>query len=141
MNARRQLSMTHAHRSLDERFAAKLMFQFRVDGDAPGGFRTVEERIVLISALNAAAAYAVAKHKGKVAKYNYLNDDGGRVYFEFVGVLDLINLGPETEDDEVWYEIRRMKDPMQRKRDLVPDKQELDAFKLERKPGSGACVT
>ena len=43
-----------------------------------------------------------------------------------------MNLGPETEDDEVWYDIRRMKDPMQRRGDLIPDKQSLDAFRLER---------
>lgn len=129
--------MTRAHRLPDERFAAKLLFQFRLSGDVPGGFRTVEERIVVISAVNASAAYAAALLKGKTAKYSYRNDDGERVYFEFVGVRDLMNLGTETEDDEVWYEVRRMKDPMQRKDDLVPDKQVLDAFKLERAATKG----
>lgn len=114
------------------RFAAKLLFQFRHEDDAPGGFRNVEERIVLLLGRDAATVYAAAQRRGKRASYSYLNDGGGRVYFEFVGITDLMNLGPETEDDEVWYDIRRMKDPMQRRRDLIPDKQSLDAFKLER---------
>jgi hypothetical protein len=69
------------------------MFQYRVTGDTPGGFRTVEERIILIYAADASAAYAAAQAKGKSAKFNYRNDLDARVYFEFVGVIDLMHLG------------------------------------------------
>lgn len=123
--------MAPGDRSSMERFAAKLLFQFRFEDDSPGGFRTVEERIVLIFETNPDAAYASAERRGKEASHNYLNDAGGRVYFEFVGITDLMNLGPEAESDEVWYEVRRMKDPMQRKKDLVPEKAFLDAFKFQ----------
>ena len=116
----------------EQRFAAKLLFQFRYEGDAPGGFRTAEERIILLFERSAAAAYSAAQRRGRSANHGYLNDAGGRVYFEFVGITDLMNLGPETEDDEVWYDIRRMKDPMQRRGELIPGKQSLDAFRLER---------
>jgi hypothetical protein len=124
--------MTLARHSPEQRFAAKLLFQFRYEDDAPGGFRTAEERVVLLFECGAAAAYLAAQRRGKFANHSYLNDAGGRVYFEFVGITDLINLGPETEDDEVWYDIRRMKDPMQRRGELIPDKKSLDAFRLER---------
>jgi hypothetical protein len=124
--------MTRARHLPEQRFAAKLLFQFRYEDDAPGGFRTAEERIVLLFGHGASAAYSAAQRKGRSANYSYLNDAGGRVYFEFVGITDLMNLGPETDDDEVWYDIRRMKDPMQRRGELIPDKQSLDAFKLER---------
>ncbi|MET0935444.1 MAG: DUF4288 domain-containing protein [Luteibacter sp.] len=124
--------MTEDHGQRGERYAAKLMFQYRIAGDTPGGFRTVEERIILIYAADASAAYAAAQAKGKSAKFSYRNNLDTRVYFEFVGVIDLMHLGVETEEDEVWYDIRRMKDPMRRQRDLVPDKRDLDAFRLER---------
>lgn len=116
----------------EQRFAAKLLFQFRYEDDAPGGFRTAEERIVLFFERGAEDAYVAAQLRGKSANNSYLNDAGANVYFEFVGVIDLINLGPEAEDDEVWYDIRRMKDPMLRRAQLIPEKPSLDAFRLER---------
>jgi hypothetical protein len=59
------------------------------------------------------------------------------VWSKFTGGrhIDLRNLGPEAEEDEAWYDIRRAEDPMQRTRDLVPDKHDLDAFTLERMLG------
>ena len=124
--------MTPTHHSIEQRFAAELLFQFRLEDDVPGGFHTVEERIVLLSKRDASAAYTAAQRRGRLANHSYLNDAGGRVYVEFVGITDFMNLGPETEEDEVWYDIRRMKDPMQRRKELIPDKQSLNAFRLER---------
>ncbi|KJV37315.1 DUF4288 domain-containing protein [Luteibacter yeojuensis] len=124
--------MRDAHLSPDERYAAKLVFQMRFDDDVTGGFRTVEERIVLIHAPSGEAAYQAAQKRGRLGRSTYLNDAGHRVHIEYVGVVDLMHLGPEVEDDEVWYDIRRMKDPMARKADLIPRKSELSAIRLER---------
>lgn len=55
-------------------------------------------------------ALVYAKKYGKKEEHSYKNSVGGMVYFEFVGVLDLLDLegcGPE----EVWYDITRRKLP------------------------------
>jgi hypothetical protein len=116
----------------DGRYAAKLLFQFRSEDDKPGGFRIVEERILLIETETAELAYKAAMQRGKEGESAFKNDEGAKVFVEFVGVTDLMSLGPEVEDDEVWYDIRQMKDPMQRKSTLVPKKRDLSAICLER---------
>lgn len=123
--------MRSVPRSPNERYAAKILFQLRFDGDATGGFRTVEERIVVIRSPSAEAAYQAAITRGRAGNAMFLNDAGDHVYIEFVGVIDLMHLGSEVEEDEVWYDIRRMKDPMARKAALVPKKSELPAIKME----------
>jgi hypothetical protein len=132
--------MSRAPQSPDGRYAAKLLFQTRFEGDKPGGFRTVEERILLIEADTADAAYQAALKRGKEGSSTFTNDAGAQVFIEFVGVTDLMNLGPEVETDEVWYEIRRMKDPMQRKSDLVPKKAGLSAVRLERRHSADSAL-
>ena len=89
-----------------KRYAAKLLFQFRVtvDGDS-GKRRTCEERIVVMDAASGKAALARAKRKGKESQYRYDNSEGNPVSFEFIGVMDLLCLDPECEQDEVWYDI------------------------------------
>jgi hypothetical protein len=51
------------------------------------------------------------------------------VRFEFVGVLDLLELGLECEADEVWYDTRQMLTPMERRESLIPPERELSAFR------------
>ena len=84
-----------------QRYAAKLLFQFRVgvDGDS-GKRRLCEERIVVLEARTAKDALAKAKRKGKRGEHSHENDEGNTVHFEFIGVLELIHLGVECEDDE-----------------------------------------
>jgi hypothetical protein len=119
--------------SPDGRYAAKLLFQTRFEDDKPGGFRTVEERILLIQAKTADVAYKAAVKRGREGTSTFTNDAGAKVFIEFVGITDLMSLGPEVESDEVWYEIRRMKDPMRRKSALVPRKADLSAIRIERR--------
>jgi len=112
-----------------KRFAAKLLFQFRVviDGDS-GKRRLCEERIVLLNATNGKAALREAKNKGRAARYKYKNSDGNPVNFEFVGVLELLCLDPACETDEVWYEIVERVLPMEKKRRLIQPKKKLSAI-------------
>lgn len=86
----------------------------------------------MFKALSADEAYRIASEKGLEGKFKFKNDDGVRIYFEFVGVLDLMHLGLEAGDDEVWYEIKRMRCPMSRKRSLLPSRSQLSAFKYEK---------
>ncbi|KRA17103.1 DUF4288 domain-containing protein [Lysobacter sp. Root604] len=114
-----------------ERFAAKLLFQFRVmvDGD-PGVMRTCEERIIVFRAATARKALAYAKQRGRSAKRQSRNSDGNPIHFEFVGVLDLMHLGDECDADEVWYDITTRKLPMERAADLIPPDHKLSAIRL-----------
>jgi hypothetical protein len=117
----------------NSRYSAKLLFQFRVDlGSSTGKRRLCEERIVMVHAQSARAALAAAKRKGKQAEHDYENDEGNRVYFEFVGVTDLLELGCECGDDEVWYDISERLLPMERRDKLIPPEDELCAFRNEQ---------
>ncbi|QWF17181.1 DUF4288 domain-containing protein [Lysobacter capsici] len=112
------------------RYSAKLLFQFRVMiGADPGIMRTCEERIVVFHAAGARKALAEAKRRGRKAQHDYSNSDGNRVFFEFVGVMDLLELGPECDDDEVWYDIVVRKQPMERAAQLLPEESKLSALR------------
>jgi hypothetical protein len=114
------------------RYSAKLLFQYRVDLGANTGKRRIcEERIVLIEARSALSALAKAKRKGKQAQHNYRNDEGSTVYFEFIGVMDLLCLGVECDIDEVWYDIREYLSPMERRDVFIPPEDELNALRNE----------
>ncbi|HJT79452.1 MAG TPA: DUF4288 domain-containing protein [Gemmataceae bacterium] len=104
-----------------QRFAAKLLFQFRVDVDGdPGKRRTCEERIINFSARSPRDALQRAKRRGKKGEHSYKNSDGNTVFFEFVGIIDLMSLGVEAEADEVWYDIRERLLPMERRDKIIP---------------------
>ena len=113
-----------------KRFAALLLFQFRVmvDGD-PGKRRICENRILNLRAANARMALTAAKRRGREAQYSYRNNDGNPVHFEFVGVRDLLHLGSECQSDEVWYEIVRLVKPMERKKEFIPAESKLNAIR------------
>src|SRR5439155_5040755 len=113
------------------RYAARLLFQFRVmvNGD-PGVRRLCEDRIILVRAPGARSA--LAKAHGKAAQYHYRNSSVSRVFFEFVGVTDLLRLGVECGADEVWYDIVQKFKPMERRRELIPPSERLNAIAWER---------
>jgi hypothetical protein len=112
------------------RYGAKLLFQFRVTIDGKSGKRrTCEERTLAITAATAKQALSRAKQRGKEGEYAYENDDGNPVFFEFVGVMDLLHLGIECQEDEVWYEIVERVLPNERRRNFIPPESELSAFK------------
>ena len=114
----------------DQRFAAKLLFQFRVVVDGESGvMRLCEERILLLRAPTAREALAAAKRRGKRAQHRYTNDAGNAVFFEFVGLMDLLELGVECEEDKVWYTITQRKLPMERAAAILPAESELCAIR------------
>ncbi len=116
------------------RYAALLLFQFRVVvAGRPNKRRLVERRIVLFRAIDAPQALRKAKSYGRTCEHDYTNGHGNPVYFEFVGVLDLLHLGVECDDNEVWYEIAEMVEPMERRSTLLLPDEELTT----RARGSG----
>ncbi len=112
-------------------YASKLLFQSRhMPNERRDERRLCEERIILFEAASSKQALAVAKRRGKAAQHSYLNCYDQMVHWEFVGVMDLLQIGSECEPGEVWYEFRMRKLPMERKRALIPD----DATLLRRVP-------
>ena len=116
-------------KSTDERFAAKLLFQYRVLVDGKANImRTCEERLVVFRTGTARSALAIAKRRGKAAQFRQTNHAGNPVYFEFVGVLDLLHLGAECLEDEMWYDIKVIKQPKERAKKILPAEKKLNAI-------------
>ena len=112
-----------------QRYAAKLLFQFRErKGGRSNQRRRCEERIVLLMAPDADTALRDAKRRGKLGEVSW-SDGDKRVFLEFVGVLDLLDLGLESEPDEVWWEFRYLIRPRERRAALIPPKSQLTAFR------------
>jgi uncharacterized protein DUF4288 len=111
------------------RYAAKLLFQFRVVSAKPAVRRLCEERIIVFRAKGRAAALAEAKRRGRVGEHAYRNNLGQPVYFELVGILDLLELGSEYRQDEVWYDLVERVRPMERRREIVPSEASLRAMR------------
>ncbi len=111
------------------RYSARLLFQFRVvvDGDS-GKRRLCEERIIVFTAANARAALREAKKRGRKANFSSKEAGHNPWHFEFVGVLDLLYLGPECEEGEVWYDIVERLTPMERRASLIPPEEKLNAI-------------
>jgi len=118
-----------------KRYSAKLLFQYRAAlGDNPDGImRTCEERLILVKARNAKAALNKVKTHGKKSEFKAKSEAGNTFYFDFIGVMDLLEIGIECETDEVWYDIYTRKLPMERKHTFIPPEDELNAIMLERK--------
>jgi hypothetical protein len=113
-----------------KRYSAKLLFQFKVIiGSDPGKRRLCEERIVLLSARDAHSALTKAKIRGKTSQHRYMNSDGNPVHFEFVGVMDLLELGAECDPDEVWYELNERLLPSERREKFIPPESQLNALR------------
>lgn len=109
-----------------KRYAAKLLFQYRVVVNGKASSRRVcEERVILFKAASDQKALSYAKKKGHRAENTYRNLQGDRVAFEFVGVRDIIQLGYECNPDEAWYDIKEMVSPMERRAQLIPSDQRL----------------
>jgi len=111
------------------RYSAKILFQYRVGAAEDSSFRICEERIITFYGSSPQEAYNTALEKGEINQSNYINDDGVDVYIEFIGIVDLIELGEECEVEDVWYEIKTMLRPKERKSKLIPRREELLIFK------------
>jgi hypothetical protein len=113
-----------------KRYAAKLLFQFRVVvGGSSNARRLCEERIITFRAIHGRAALREARRRGRVARHTYKNGEGNPVHFELVGVLELRCLDPCCDADEVWWEMRWRDRPMERRAKLIPRASALEAIR------------
>jgi hypothetical protein len=112
------------------RYSAELLFQYRVMVDgSPGKRRLCEKRIIHFRAPDGRSALTYAKRRGREAQHHYRNNEGNLVFFDFVGIRDLINCDPACEPDEVWYETVEMVTPMERRKQLIPPESQLSAIR------------
>ncbi|HEY5040618.1 MAG TPA: DUF4288 domain-containing protein [Verrucomicrobiae bacterium] len=113
-----------------KRFAAKLLFQFRVIVNGDSGVRRICEcQIIQFGSTNASSALREAKLRAIKKQHNFKNSDGNLVRFEFVGVQELLCLDPVCDSDEVWYEIFDRVKPMERRLKFVPLEKKLNAIR------------
>ena len=111
------------------RFAAKLLFQFRPSRRAEGStIALCEERIVTFSAVSPRAALGKAKQIARRASHSFPVVGGGRVQFEPVGIMELMELGVETEPGEVWWDLYRRRVRGRQRSRLVPPERSLRIF-------------
>jgi hypothetical protein len=113
----------------ERRYSAKLLFEYRHAGRHSRKRSLYEERIITITALHAKAALAQAKKRGRSARHSYKSIAGGRVSFEFLGILELLALDPACEQGEVWYELVQRATPNKRRRQLIPSEDQLQAIR------------
>jgi hypothetical protein len=117
------------------RYAVLLLFQFRVvTASVSNKRRLCEKRLIVLSCPDARTALREATRRGRRSQFHYYNAMGGQVFFEFVGILDILHLGSECEPDEVWYEIERINQPMERREELIPSRNRLDRLAADQDP-------
>jgi len=103
------------------RFAFKLLFQFRVMIKRnPGKFRRCEERTIVVDNVETAEeAVDRALSYGRNQHRTFTNTAGHKAHFEFVGILDYIELGIECHECEVWYDYVIRKEPMENRKNTT----------------------
>ncbi len=107
------------------RYAVKLLFDWNPDPVTGSRvMRLSEERIIVFTARSARAALERAKHLGRRGELKY---EGG-LRLRFVGVLQLMELGVECAEGEVWWEFRRRRLAKERARVVVPAEKTLYVF-------------
>ena len=113
-------------------YAALLLFQFRMESDRRMR-RICEERIINFEAEEPDAALDFAIRKG-IEEQHELLFGARRAWFEFIGVVELVELTVDDEGDcrEVWTRFVEKVLPMERRTALIPPKEKLALFKSSR---------
>jgi hypothetical protein len=110
-------------------YSAKLLFQFLVEYENGkyGKMRTCEERIIQFNSNNGRNAVKKATKLAKLAEFNYTNSFDRPVYFQFIGVMELMNM--DCFEGEVWHDIKDRLEPMENKNRLIPPVEQLQAIR------------
>ena len=116
-----------------KRYSAKLLFQYcdKANNKPTGKKRLCEERVITFTARSAKHALSIAKKKGTAAQYNFKTIYKTTNHFEFIGVMELLCLDYKCKEDEVWYDLRVLLEPMERKSKLIPPENELEAIRTK----------
>jgi len=115
------------------KFAAFLLFQFKTTtNDIINKKRICEERIYNINTTSSEDAYLKANQIGKEEEFSY-NDEEKLINFEFIGIVDLIELSDIDDENLVWSRFQEKVNPMERKSKLIPKKEKLTVFKTNKR--------
>jgi hypothetical protein len=101
-----------------------MLFQYRVVPDARKR-GSCEKRLVVFDAESPDEAFRHALRLGKARQHRYRNMNGGMVYVEFLGLIDLLELDSVCESDEVWYSMFATSNPHR----LITPTKNLAVFK------------
>jgi hypothetical protein len=113
------------------RFAGVLFFQFRTVRDGKSNQRRIcEERTVLIEAAAPKQAVQKLTSLGKLEQYDYSASSRERIFFEFIGIRELLELGGEESENEVWWRLFEAIRPNERRSRWIPKTAELRAFSV-----------
>ncbi|MCB1592891.1 MAG: DUF4288 domain-containing protein [Alphaproteobacteria bacterium] len=118
-----------------KRYAAKLLFQWRIETDGVSDkMRTCEEQIIIIEAETPFEAIKKVKKRAKGQEFRKKNSKYSKkhnciciVFYEFVGIQELLFLDNYMDEDEVWYDVKKYLTPRERKDSLIPKEQDLFA--------------
>jgi hypothetical protein len=86
-----------------------------------------EERIVTFQARTPKSALSKAKRYGRSEEFTDARE-GVRVFFEFVGILELMDVTFGYSDGQVWWDLVERVQPSERRSSIIPPESELDAF-------------
>ena len=118
-----------------KRYAAKLLFDWNRDPvTGSRSTRLFEERIVVFSARSAREALAAAKRLGGQSEVRY--DSGLRL--RFVGLIQVMELGVECEEGEVWWEFRRRRMTIAQAKAWLPADRSLYVFTDDQNSAASA---
>ena len=117
-------------------YSAKMLWQYRIEkGNESKKVRACEEQVVLFKAQSDSKAYSKANKFGKSEEHQVDVDvsRGVKMYFEFVGIRELVELSDwdesgEEEFREVFFEVKDMLEPKERAAKIIPPKGELSVF-------------
>lgn len=125
---------------LKKRYAALMLFQFRtVKNGISNKKRVCEERIILFEEDDSEVAFKKAQQRGREEEFSYL-DYGAEILFEFVGIMEFMELGVSLDQDEVWWRMIEKVKPMENREKLIPPKKQLDAFSLNKPRKKGRLL-
>ncbi len=114
------------------KFAALLLFQFRVVKNGKSNKKRIcEERIIHLYSETPEIAFHRAQEKGNYEEFDY-EDDGCHIFFEFVGIVELVDLAVINSDEEVWSRLIEKVCPIERKDQLIPDISKLSVFRSSK---------
>ncbi len=103
-------------------YVAKLLFQYRVvdsDTNESNHMRPSAVVTVLFYAKTPVKALRTAKQLGKQRENSYLNSDQNRVFYEFVGVTEILDISHNILLNEVWVWFGDLLNPMERRDKLI----------------------
>ncbi len=115
------------------KFAIYLLFQFKtIENNTINKRRVCEERIYHIESETPDIAYEKAKELGLQEEFSYI-EDKVKINFDFIGIIDLVELSILEDDNLVWSRFVEKVNPMERKEKIIPLKENLTIFKKAKR--------